>query len=141
MIKTQCVVVRGNLNALRYSNEIFTPVCMPHLQNNGRMKLMHDGNREADQRLCFRYIVQSLYYLNPKSQVTSHLLWLYSPVCVGPGRKPRRPVFSQRGSIHLGGSELSFHTPRLDAQVLDKLLLSHLVGRRIKFASRFQEFC
>ena len=43
MIKTQCVVVRGNLNALRYSNEILTPVCIPHLQNNGRMRLMHDG--------------------------------------------------------------------------------------------------
>ena len=43
-------------------------------------------------------IVQSLYFLNPKFQVSSHLLWLYSPVCVGPGRKPRRPVFSQRGS-------------------------------------------
>ena len=25
-------------------------------------------------------------------------MWQYSPVCVGPGRKPRRPVFSQRGS-------------------------------------------
>ena len=25
-------------------------------------------------------------------------MWLYSPVCVGPGRKPRRPVFSERGS-------------------------------------------
>ena len=34
------------------------------------------GNRKADQRLCFRY----------------------SPLCVGPGRKPRKPVFSQRGS-------------------------------------------
>ena len=43
MIKTQCVVVRGNLNALRYSNEILTPICIPHLQNNGRMRLMHDG--------------------------------------------------------------------------------------------------
>ena len=42
--------------------------------------------------------VQSLYFLNPKFQASSHLLWLYSPVCVGPGRKPRRPVFSQRGS-------------------------------------------
>ena len=44
-------------------------------------------------------IVQSLYYLNPKLQASSHLVWLYSPVCVGPGRKPRRPVFSQGGSI------------------------------------------
>ena len=34
-------------------------------------------------------IVQSLYYLNPIFQASSHLLWLlYSPVCVGPGRKP-----------------------------------------------------
>ena len=57
------------------------------------------GNREADQRLCFHLrIVQSLYYLNPKFQASSHLLWLYRPVCVGPGRKPRRPLFSERGS-------------------------------------------
>ena len=44
-------------------------------------------------------IVQSLYFLNPKFQASSHLLWLYSPVCVGHGRKPRRPVFTQPGSI------------------------------------------
>ena len=43
-------------------------------------------------------IVQFLYFLNPKFQASSHLLWQYSPVCVGPGRKPRRPVFSERGS-------------------------------------------
>ena len=56
------------------------------------------GNCEADQRLCFRYIdtIQSLYFLNLKFQASSHLLWLYSPVCVGPGRKPQRPAFSQR---------------------------------------------
>ena len=42
-------------------------------------------------------IVQSLFYLNPKFQASSHLLCMYIPVCVGPGRKPRRPVFSQRG--------------------------------------------
>ena len=43
-------------------------------------------------------IVESLYFLNPKFQASSHLLWLYRLVCVGPGRKPLRPVFSQRGS-------------------------------------------
>ena len=43
-------------------------------------------------------IVQSLYYLNPKYQASNHLLSQYSLVCVGPGRKPQRPVFSQRGS-------------------------------------------
>ena len=43
-------------------------------------------------------IVQSLYFLYTKFQASSHLVRLYSPICVGPGRKPRRPVFSQRGS-------------------------------------------
>ena len=35
-------------------------------------------------------IVQSLFFLNPKFPVSSHLLWLCSSVCVGPGRKPER---------------------------------------------------
>ena len=44
-------------------------------------------------------IVLSLFFLNPKFQASSHLLWLYSPVCVGSGQNPRRPVFSERGSL------------------------------------------
>ena len=43
------------------------------------------GNREADQRLCFRY-TDSTIPLLPKSKSSS--LCLYSPVCVGPVRKP-----------------------------------------------------
>ena len=43
-------------------------------------------------------IVQSLYFPYTKFQASSHLVWLYSLGCVGPGRKPRRPIFSQRGS-------------------------------------------
>ena len=43
-------------------------------------------------------IVQSLFFLNTKFQASSHLLRLHSPVCVGPGRKPRRPVFWRCGS-------------------------------------------
>ena len=39
-------------------------------------------------------IVQSLYFLNLKFQASSNLLLLYSLVCVVPGRKPRRQVFS-----------------------------------------------
>ena len=53
-------------------------------------------NCEADQCLCFRYTDTSIPLLS-KSEASSHLLWLYRPVCVGPGRKPRRPVFSQPG--------------------------------------------
>ena len=47
-------------------------------------------------------IVQSLYSLHLKFQASSHLLWLYRPVCVGPCRKLRRQVFSQRGSNGIG---------------------------------------
>ena len=52
-------------------------------------------------------IVQSLYYLNLKFQASSHLLWLHSPICVGPGRKPQRPVFSQLGSNQTKQSRFS----------------------------------
>ena len=44
-------------------------------------------------------IVQSLSFLNLKFQASNYLLQFYSPVSVGPGRKPQRPVFSQRGSF------------------------------------------
>ena len=59
-------------------------------------------NKDADQLrgYCFAvtaklisvfvfaiWIVQYLYFLNPKFLASSHLLWLYSPVCVGPDWK------------------------------------------------------
>ena len=46
----------------------------------------------------FSQLVQSLCFLSPKFQFSSNLVWLYSPISVGPGRKSRRPVFSRRGS-------------------------------------------
>ena len=55
-------------------------------------------------------IVRSLYFLNPKFQASSHLLLLYSPVCVGPGRKPRRPFFSERGSFHYVNMSMQYIT-------------------------------
>ena len=50
-------------------------------------------NKDANQLVFATSIVQYT-----KFQASSHLLCLYSPVYVGPGRKPIRPVFSQRGS-------------------------------------------
>ena len=44
------------------------------------------------------WIVQYPFFLNQEFQVSSHLQWLRSPVCVGPGWNPRRPVFWRRGS-------------------------------------------
>ena len=62
--------------------------------------ICENNDREADQRLCFRY-TESTIPLLPESefQASSHLVWLYSLVSVGPGRESRRPVFSQRGYI------------------------------------------
>ena len=54
-------------------------------------------------------IVQSLYSLNPKFQASSHLLWLYGLLCVGPGRIPH-PVFSQRDRF--SHNETGFLTTR-----------------------------
>ena len=66
------------------------------------------GNREADQRLCFRYIDSTIPLLpKTKFQAFSHLLWLYSPVCVRPGQKPQRPFFSQRDSYDTALVEIS----------------------------------
>ena len=45
-------------------------------------------------------IVHSLFFLNPKFQVSSPFLRLYRQVCVGPGRKSWRPVFSRLGSSY-----------------------------------------
>ena len=57
------------------------------------------SDHEADKRLSFRY-TDSTIPLLPRYEisVSSHLQGLDSPVCVEPGRKPQRPVFSQRGS-------------------------------------------
>ena len=49
------------------------------------------SNHAADQPICF-------HFLNPNFQASSNLVWLYSPVCVRPGQKPQRQVFSQQGS-------------------------------------------
>ena len=38
-------------------------------------------------------VVQSLYFLNPKFQASSHLLRLCSPVCVGSGQKTPKTSF------------------------------------------------
>ena len=49
-------------------------------------------------------IVQSLYFLNSKFQASSHLLRLYSPVCVGPGRKPEHRF--SHNEAHIVGEEI-----------------------------------
>ena len=49
------------------------------------------GNHATDLRLCFCY-TDGTIPLPPKSE--THLLWLFSLVCVEIGRKSQRQVFS-----------------------------------------------
>ena len=46
-------------------------------------------------------LVQFLYFINPKFQAPSYYLWLYSLVCVRPGRKPGGQVFLRHGSYYI----------------------------------------
>ena len=71
------------------------------------------GNHAADQCLHFNYLVQSLYFLNPKFQASYYLLWLYCPVPIGSGRESwtgflaTRPIsltYSPKGSSDLTAS-------------------------------------
>ena len=48
-----------------------------------------------------------IYFLNPKFRASSHPLWLHNLVCVGPGREPWRPVFSERGLYAVGGIDMT----------------------------------
>ena len=60
-------------------------------------------------------IVLSLYFPNTKLQAANHFVWLYGLVCVGPGGKPRRPVFSQRGSNDENTCFFLKHMPTIKA--------------------------
>ena len=64
------------------------------MRKTGLLPMQKQSNCTADQRLCFRCMDSTIPPL-PKSkfQDCNFLLRLYMPVCVGPGRKPRRQVF------------------------------------------------
>ena len=49
---------------------------------------------------AFVFATQSLYFLNPKFQASSHFLLLYSLVCIGPVRKPE--CWFSHDAAHLG---------------------------------------
>ena len=66
------------------------------------------GNREADQRLCFRYLDNTIPLLS-KSKISS----LYQssvtvPVCVGPGRSVSRTGYMICASITVQYMELQY---------------------------------
>ena len=61
------------------------------------------GNREADQRLCFRYTDSTISLLST-FKIPSFSLYIavfydcHRPVCVRPGGEPQLLIFSRTGS-------------------------------------------
>ena len=43
---------------------------------------------KENTKTLYLYIRKSIHFLNAKFQASSHILWLYRPVCVRRGRKP-----------------------------------------------------
>ena len=72
-------------------------------ENKGADQLC--SNCTADQCLCFRYTDSTMPTLLISKILKFYLLWMYRSDCVGPGRKPRRPVFSHcsTNGINLSG--------------------------------------
>ena len=77
---------------LRYMSHVMRKTCFLHILNT---------KMQISSFVFATWIVQSLFYLNPKFKASSCLLWLYSPVHVRPGRKPRIQVFSRYGSYNV----------------------------------------
>ena len=76
------------------------PLFVPRREKTGFLHMRKHRRRSADQRLCFRY-TDSTIPLLPKSEISSFYpsSVAVQPSCIGPGRKPRKPVFSERGSF------------------------------------------
>ena len=77
-------------------NQSFGIAC----ENKGADQLR--SNCEADERLCFRYMNSTIPLLFV-SKISSILLLLHMLVCVRPGQRPRRPVFSRCSSFCVVG--------------------------------------
>ena len=72
-------------------------------ENKGADQLR--SNCEADHAFVFAIrIVLFIFFLNPKFQVSNHLLCLYRPVCVRPVRKPHC-WFSHEAAQFVTGNE------------------------------------
>ena len=77
---------------------LFMAKCEPCHENTGFLPIFAAIVKLISTFAFATPIVQSLFFLNPNFQAFSlFLLLLYRLVCVRPGRKPQRSVFSRRG--------------------------------------------
>ena len=94
-------------------------------ENKGADQLR--GNREADQRLCFRYSDSTIPLLL-KSEIFKLLALLCLSVCVGPVRKPHCWFAHEVAQISCGREVAGRHEPRLERK--NDFLRMQKQGRR-----------
>ena len=83
---------KHEVNRDQNSKCIITEIRVPVVINRNAHRTRHHLNRNMrnpDFDICE----------NKDACTSSHLLWLYSSVCVEPGRKPKNPIFSS--AIHI----------------------------------------
>ena len=81
--------------------------------------------------------VQFFCFLNPKFQASSHLLWLYSSLCVGTGWKPWRQISSKCSSYGQFGKKWKV----CKLQVLNCKLQVTATFQRLTFGSQLSTRC
>ena len=92
--KTNLIVVKGNLYAQGYINQILQPEAVPFLQRHGPAILMHDNSRPHVARICRQFLNRNNVKVLPWPAVSPDInmiehVWDYL------GRKVRA-----RGKVH-----------------------------------------
>ena len=96
----------SNKGGLRQKVSIYFSVVGAILNESRHEKtyFLHTRNKGQISAFVFTTYVfttkieKSLYFCNPKFQTSTHLLRLYSPICIIPGWKAQRQVFSRCGT-------------------------------------------
>ena len=85
------------------------------------------------------WIVQYLYFLNTKSQASSHLQWLYSLVCVRPGQNPH--CWFSHAEAHMYNALHSKRSLRkLNCDLFSYFRLFYIINTYLPFAkSKYQK--
>ena len=117
---------------VKMSRDVRKPEFLHMRKQRTQIKLRLNREAVISVFVFATWIVQSLSFLNTKFQASSHFLRRRSLICVGPGRKPRRPVFWRRGSISCCLLALNCKVPEfLDARKLC-CNLSKIQGKEAK---------
>ena len=107
-MKYVCVFIRLPLLRLLYLSLVVRKPAFCICENKDADQLRSNTAKLISAFVFSTQIVQSLYVLNTKFEESSHFVWLYSLVCVGPGGEPLRPFFFKTRRICLHHEQTTF---------------------------------